>query len=96
VMPVVDAFGEGKAMANQLEACNVIVGSTEIPKEVGEQGLRVGVQEITRYGMVEDDADDVAGCIVDGMAGREGVKARVAALADRFREVKFTVDDVND
>jgi glycine hydroxymethyltransferase len=96
VMPVVDAFGEGKAMANQLEACNVIVGSTEIPKEVGEQGLRVGVQEITRYGMVEEDAGEVAGCIVDGMAGREGVKERVTALADRFREVKFTVDDVND
>lgn len=93
VIPVVDAFGEGQAMADRLESCNVIAGATEIPAEVGEHGLRLGVQEVTRYGMVEGDADAVAGCIVDGMSGKDGTKDRVVALADRFRNVKFTVDE---
>jgi glycine hydroxymethyltransferase len=93
LMPIVDGFGEGKAMADRLEACNVIVGDTEIPQEAGKHGLRIGVQEITRFGMTEDDAGDVASCIVDGMAGKEGVKDRALALAHRFKEVRFTVEN---
>ena len=93
ILPVVDAFGEGQKMADRLEACHMIVGATDIPEEVGSHGLRVGVQEVTRYGMVEADAGELAACLVDGMAGNPGARNRAIALADRFRQVKFTVDE---
>jgi len=93
ILPVVDAFGEGQEMADRLEACHMIVGATDIPEEVGNHGLRVGVQEVTRYGMVEADAGELAACLVDGLAGKTGARERAIALADRFRQVKFTVDE---
>ncbi len=91
LMAVVDAFGEGKTIADKLESCHVIVGGTTVPEEHGQHGLRIGVQEVSRYGMTPEDAGLVADCIVDGMKGVEGVKGRVVELARRFTQVRFTV-----
>lgn len=92
LMAVVDEYGEGQAVADRLESCRVIVGGTDVPEAYGRHGLRIGVQEVTRYGMTEDDADDIADCIVGGMEGRAGVQDLVRDLAKRFNAVRFTVD----
>jgi len=92
LMAVVDAYGEGKAVADQLESCNIIVGGTGVPEEYGQHGLRIGVQEVTRYGMTEDGAGEIADCIVDGMNGRTGTRDQAIDLARRFQNVRFTVD----
>ena len=93
LMAVVDAYGDGKSIAGRLEACNIIVGGTGVPEQYGRHGLRIGVQEVTRYGMTEDDAGEIADCIVSGMEGREGVRDLVVDLARRFRSVRFTVNE---
>ncbi|MBS10559.1 MAG: serine hydroxymethyltransferase [Gemmatimonadetes bacterium] len=92
VIPVVDAYGTGAEVAERLEACHIIAGGTGVPDEYGSHGLRIGVQEVTRYGMDEDDADAIAGCIVDAMAGESSVKERAIELANRFKTVRFTID----
>ena len=96
LIPIVDAFGEGKTLADQLEACNIIVGAASVPPGLGTHGLRLGVQEVTRRGMTAADAPEVADCIVDALRGDdlEGVKGRVGALAGRFNQTRFTLDAI--
>ena len=93
IVVVVDAYGEGKAVADGLEAANILVGGMDVPEEWGRHGLRIGVQEITRFGMTEKDADQIAGLVVEAMEGGDGVGERVAALARTFCDVQFTVDE---
>ena len=91
---IVDAFGNGGELANQLEACNIIAGAAGLSPEVGASGLRFGVQEVTRWGMTPEDAPEIADCIVDALSGKdpEMVKPKVAQLAQRFNTVQFTIN----
>lgn len=93
VLPVVDAFGESGALVRELEACHILVNAAGAPKEMGRHGLRIGVQEVTRYGMTEADAPDIAGCIVDVVSKRDpaGARERAVAMARRFDTVRFTL-----
>ena len=93
LLPIVDAFGESKAMADRLEACHIIAGASDPPSELGAHGLRLGVQEVTRRGMTEADIPEVADCIVDGLDGKdmEGVKQRAIVLAQGFDQIRFTL-----
>jgi glycine hydroxymethyltransferase len=94
LIPIVDAFGDGGELANQLEACHIIAGAAGLSPEVGTSGLRFGVQEVTRWGMTPEDAPDIADCIIDALSGEnpEKVKPKVARVARRFNTVQFTVE----
>lgn len=96
LIPIVDEFGESKAMADRLEACNIIAGGASVPPELGSHGLRIGVQEVTRRGMTGADVPEVADCIVDALKGdeQETVRQRVAALAGRFNGMRFTLEGI--
>jgi glycine hydroxymethyltransferase len=93
LLPIVDEFGEGQKLAERLEKYNIIIGPAKVPAELGTDGLRIGVQEVTRHGMTEADAPDIADCIVDALKGREptDVKQRVTSLVQRFNQVRFTI-----
>lgn len=95
VLPVVDAFGESGVLVRQLEACHILVNAAGAPREMGKHGLRIGVQEVTRYGMTEADAPDIAGCILDVVSKRDpdGARDRAIALAQRFDTVRFTLPE---
>jgi glycine hydroxymethyltransferase len=96
LIPIVDEFGESKAMADQLEACNIIAGGASVPPELGAHGLRIGVQEVTRRGMTAADVPEVADCIVGALKGDdlEAVKRQATALAGRFNGMRFTLKGV--
>ena len=91
---IVDKYGEGSALANHLEACHIIAGAAGLSPEVGTSGLRMGVQEVTRWGMTPADAPDIAECIVAALSGGspEALKPQVAKVASRFDAIQFTVD----
>jgi len=93
LLPIVDEFGEGKALAEQLEACHLIAGAAKVPAECGTHGLRIGVQEVTRRGMTEADAPEIADCIAHALRGHNltDVKQRVIALTQRFDQMRFTL-----
>lgn len=95
VLPVVDAFGESGALVRQLEAGHILVNAAGAPQEMGRHGLRIGVQEVTRYGMTEADAPDIAGCILDVVSKRDpdGARERAVAMARRFDTVRFTLQE---
>ena len=91
---IVDKYGEGSALANHLEACYIIAGAAGLAPEVGTSGVRIGVQEVTRWGMTPEDAPDIAECIVSALAGGtpEELKPKVAEVARRFDTIQFTVE----
>lgn len=91
---IVDEFGEGKEVADRLEECQIITGAVSLPAECGRHGLRLGVQEVTRRGMTESDAPEIADCIVDALKGHHltAVKQRVIELAQKFNQIRFTLD----
>lgn len=93
LIPIVDAYGNGSELANQLEKCNIILGTVNLSAEVGKSGLRIGVQEVTRCGMTPNDAPEIADCIVDALSGEapEKVKPKVAQLVKRFDSIQFTI-----
>ena len=59
---------------------------------MGNHGLRLGVQELTRTGMTPDDASDIAACIANALNGEDPdqLKARAKTLARRFDQTRFT------
>ena len=70
---------------------------TILSEELGTHGLRIGVQEITRQGMVETDASAIADCIVDALRGNlDTTKQRVIDLVKRFDQIRFTLNAVNE
>ena len=87
-------YGEGRTVADQLEACGIIAGAASVPDELGGHGLRMGVQELTRTGMTPEDADEIAACIAAALQGEDPdlVKTRAKTLAGRFRQMRFTLD----
>ena len=91
---IVDKYGDGGALATHLEACHIIAGAAGLSPDVGKSGLRMGVQEVTRWGMTPADAPDIAECIVDALSGGnpEELKPKVAKVASRFNKIQFTVD----
>ncbi len=91
---IVDKYGEGGALATHLEACHIIAGAAGLSPEIGTSGLRIGVQEVTRWGMTPADAPDIAACIVSALSGgtSEELKPEVAKVACRFDTILFTVE----
>ncbi len=94
LIPIVDAYGAGGELADQLESCNIIAGAASLSPEVGKSGLRLGVQEVTRMGMTPEDAPDMANVIVDALSGEDPdkVKPKVAELVKRFDTFQFTLN----
>jgi len=75
-------YGRGPEIARRLEENNIIVNYQGRPEDEGFSaagGLRLGVSEMTRFGMGEDDFAELAGMIrsvaLDGRNLREEVKA---------------------
>ena len=87
----VAAHGGGVAAALRLEANDIIVNYNLLPTDTDARnpsGLRIGVQEMTRYGMRETDLRDLAGLIADAIRGK-AVKEAVHALRQRFDTVQY-------
>ena len=87
----VAAHGGGVAAALRLEANDIIVNYNLLPTDTDARnpsGLRIGVQEMTRYGMREADVQDLAGLIADAVRGK-AVKDAVHALRRRFETVHY-------
>jgi len=60
----VSEYGGGKVAAALLERSNIIVNTTTLPIDVqglkGPSGIRLGTQEMTRFGMKKDEMREIA------------------------------------
>lgn len=87
----VAAHGGGVAVAQRLEANDIIVNYNLLPWDTeprNPSGLRIGVQEMTRYGMREPDMQTLAGLLAEAIRGKQ-VREAVQALRASFRTLQY-------
>ena len=85
-------YGRGHEMAARLEASNVLCNYQGLPDEeafTAAGGLRLGVAEMTRFGMREDDFGELAVLMAQVVLRDVAVAAQVSALRARFGRLRF-------
>ena len=88
----VTQFGKAKDLAQRLAENNIIVNYNMLPGDKDARdpsGLRIGVQELTRFGMKEAAMQAVANFIYEVLRGKS-VKEQVLALRKQYLEVQYT------
>jgi len=94
---VVDVgYSQGPEIASRLEANNIVCNYQANTDEEGftaAGALRMGVSEMTRFGMEEDDFRALASLIHDVVVNDSNVADQVKALRERFRELRFCFRD---
>jgi glycine hydroxymethyltransferase len=92
-------FGGGDEVARHLKDNQVILNMNLLPFEPLEQvtnpaGIRLGVQEMTRFGMKEPEMAIIAGlfkrCLMDG----KYVGDEVIELRNNFQEIQYSFDSL--
>jgi aminomethyltransferase len=83
--------GNGPEVAHKLEANNIVVNSQVLPSDASvtaASGIRLGVQEMTRFGMGEEDFRELAGFLAGIIQGEELADV-VAEFRGRFTEMLY-------
>jgi glycine/serine hydroxymethyltransferase len=88
----VSAYGSGMDIARRLEDNNLVTNYQALPDDetfLRPSGIRMGVQEMTRFGMKEGDFDGLAEFIADVVVKNQSVKEEVRAYRRQFLEMKY-------
>ena len=92
----VEKLGGGNLIAKKLESANIILNKNIIPGDrinpSKPRGLRIGTQEMTRFGMKEKEMKIIAKfmkeIIIDGKDVEE-IKKKVIKFRKKFQEIRY-------
>jgi len=95
---VIVRVGYAKAcqIAQDLEDNNIVVNYQAIPGDesfTSSSGLRLGVAEMTRFGMKEADFEALAPLLADAIRGGKHVADEVARFRENFQTMQYCFDD---
>jgi aminomethyltransferase len=85
-------YARGPEIARRLEDNNIVLNYQAAPEEEGftaAGSLRTGVQEMTRFGMREDDFKELAQYIADVIFRNSNVKQKVSSLRKNFLDMHY-------
>ncbi len=85
-------YGSGMELARRLEENNIITNYQALPDDesfLDASGIRMGVQEMTRFGMIEKDFDMLSDLIADVIIRDKNVKEETEKRRQDFLEMKF-------
>ncbi len=88
-------YSKGPEVADFLERNNIIVNYQATPEEEGftaSGSLRMGVSEMTRFGMKEKDFQTLAQLICDAVKGKRRVKQDIISLRKKFLNLQYCFD----
>jgi len=88
----VRSYGLGQEIARRLEENNIITNYQALPDDetfLESSGIRMGVQEMTRFGMEEKDFDVLSGFIAEVVAKNRNVKEEVRKFRQNFQRMEF-------
>ena len=85
ILACVSRFGKSAEVAQRLEDANIITTAAHLPELWGVEGIRIGVQEITRLGATEAEMPCIARWVAQALTG----SAEAASIAGEIRE--FTI-----
>ncbi|MGC9031478.1 MAG: serine hydroxymethyltransferase [Minisyncoccia bacterium] len=98
VLVRVENFGGGEKVAHILEKVNIILNKNVLPggeiNPLHPNGIRIGVQEMTRFGMKEKEMEKIADFIKKAIENHlpenlEKIKKEVIDLRKKFQEIKY-------
>jgi glycine/serine hydroxymethyltransferase len=84
--------GIGEEVARKLEENNIICNYQALPDDesfIESSGIRTGVQEMTRFGMKEDDFGRLAELMADVVIRGKDVRQEVAKYRQGFLEMRY-------
>ncbi|RPJ05420.1 MAG: hypothetical protein EHM36_08310, partial [Deltaproteobacteria bacterium] len=87
-------YGKGPEMAKRLEENNIIVNYQGAPDDEGFTAascLRMGVQEMTRFGMKGEHFDELADAISQVVLKGRSLAGDVSRFRKRFTEMKYSL-----
>lgn len=85
-------YGDGEAIARRLEENNIVCNYQALPDDesfLKSSGLRLGVQEMTRYGLLESDFDTIAQFIADVVIRNANIRQDVTDYRKKFLTQEF-------
>lgn len=88
-------YAEGCRTAERLERNNIVCNYQALPYDEGftaSSGLRLGVAEMTRFGMKQQDFVEFAGLFADAVRGVAGIGEKVAQFRKRFQKMEYCFD----
>lgn len=88
----VKEFGDGMDIARRLEDNNIVTNYQALPDDetfLEPSGVRMGVQEMTRFGMKENDFGPLSEYIADVVVKDKRVKEEVKNYRRQFLEMKY-------
>ena len=88
----VSKYGLGEEIALRLEKNNIITNYQGLPDDdsfVGSSGIRMGVQEMTRFGMKEKDFEELAGYMAECIQKNRKVAEQVKLFRQRFQTMQY-------
>lgn len=89
-------YGTGPEVARRLEDNNIIVNYQAGPEEEGFTAsghLRMGVAEMTRFGMEQEDFRQMAQLIRDVIVQKKNVREDVVGFRSRFTDMMYCFSD---
>jgi glycine/serine hydroxymethyltransferase len=87
-------YGDGMEVARNLEENNVITNYQALPDDesfLDPSGIRTGVQEMTRFGMEEEDFGRLAEIIAEIIVRGKDMLPEVKRFRERFLEMKYSL-----
>ncbi|MBL6993872.1 glycine cleavage system aminomethyltransferase GcvT [Desulfobacula sp.] len=91
-------YGKGAKIARQLEENNIIVNYQATPVEEGftaSGALRMGVSEMTRFGMEEKDFKTLAGLMADLIKNKSAVKNDIIKFRNNFLDMRYCFNEAD-
>jgi glycine/serine hydroxymethyltransferase len=91
----VSSFGDAKEIASRLEANNIITNYQALPGDVTfyrPSGIRMGVQEMTRFGMKEQDFGGLARFLAEVILRKKDVRSEVTEFRTRFSTMGYCLN----
>jgi glycine/serine hydroxymethyltransferase len=88
----VKKYGTGNDLAQRLENNNIVTNYQALPDDetfLEASGIRMGVQEMTRYAMHEEDFKTLAGYIADVVINDKNVKEEIKKFRGNFLQMHY-------
>ena len=85
-------YSKGIEVADRLEESNIVVNYQALPDDEGfsaSSGLRMGVQEMTRFGMKEEDFEELAEYVADVVLRGKNLAQQISNFRHRFTKMQY-------
>jgi aminomethyltransferase len=89
-------YARGIEIADRLERGNIIVNYQALPDDeafTASSGLRLGVQEMTRFGMKEDDFKQLSEYIAAAIIDNKDISQSVSTFRKRFAQMHYCLPE---